>query len=118
MTRRLGSAAAACPLLGAQRVPRFILYSGRYSSVGPEVAALYWLPLHSATIVIAVLMVLHRHRHGLEGNGTIAGLDRLLEIEILDREVVVAIFVGTPHRGEIRLAHGVTHGVLFREVTT
>ena len=63
-------------------------------------------------------MVLHRHRHGLERNGTIARLDCLLEIEILDGEVVVAIFVGAPHRGEIRLAHGVTHGVLFREVTT
>src|SRR6266852_2214662 len=73
-------------------------------------------PLHRALVVEPVLAVLDDGGHGLEGEIAFRVLHHVLKIEILDREVVVAVLVGTAHRGVIGLAHLGAHGVLLAEV--
>src|SRR5438128_1218697 len=71
--------------------------SGRKHSISnsqPEAdAPEFMLPFHFAKLMIAILMVLQRQRSGLERERASIILNRLLEIEILYREVVVSVFV-------------------------
>src|SRR5262249_50923660 len=61
-------------------------------------------PFHGTFVVEAVLTVLDDGRDGLEPQGAVGVLHRLLQIEILDREMVVAVLVGAAHGGVVRLA--------------
>src|SRR5579883_3680134 len=44
--------------------------------------------LHRALLVVGVLAVLHRGGDGLHGHQALRVLDRLLDVEVLDRELV------------------------------
>src|SRR5262245_2832894 len=51
-------------------------------------------PLHRALLVEAVLAVLDDRGHGLEDEIAARILDRFLQVEILDGELIVAVLVG------------------------
>src|SRR5262249_31320889 len=53
--------------------------------------------LHGTAVVVAILMVADRGRDGLERIVAVRRGDRLLQIEMLDREVIVAVFVRAAH---------------------
>src|SRR5215831_9935414 len=72
--------------------------------------------LHRATIVELVLIVLDYGRHRLERQVALGVLDHVLQVEVLDREVVVAILVRPAHRFVVGLAHLGAHRVLLAEV--
>src|SRR4030095_3525656 len=67
------------------------------------------LPLHAAAIVIAILEILHCQCDRLEPDGAICILHRILQIEALDREVIVAISERSAHGCEVRFAHCIAH---------
>src|SRR6266851_8436218 len=82
------------------------------SNSQPEADALeLLLPFHFTKLMIAILMILQCQRSGLERERASIVLDRLLEIEILYREVVVSVFVRAAHGCIIRIAHGLAHGL-------
>src|SRR3984893_14827867 len=60
--------------------------------------------LHRTFVVMLVLAVLDDGGDSLEGEHAVAVLDHVLQIEILDREVVVAVLVRAAHRRVSRLA--------------
>src|SRR5437016_3714528 len=62
-------------------------------------------PFHRALVVELVLAVLDDGGNGLEREIAAGVLDHLLQIEILDRKMVVAVLVGATHRCIVRLAH-------------
>src|SRR3974377_2558575 len=73
-------------------------------------------PFHRASVVELVLAVLDDGGDGLEREIAAGVLDYVLQIEILDREMVVSVLVGTAHRRIIRLAHCIAHGILLAEI--
>src|SRR4051812_28097210 len=72
--------------------------------------------LHRAFVVEAILVVLDDGGHRLERELAVGALDHVLQIEILDRDVVVAVFEGTAQRLEIGLLHLGLHRVLLGHV--
>src|SRR5262249_45574112 len=82
----------------------------------PPASAAAFLPAHRALLVIAVLVVVDDLRDRAQRVLALRVLDRLLQIEALDREVVVAVAVRAAHRGVARLAKRVAHRVLLGEV--
>src|SRR5438105_10016588 len=70
-----------------------------------SLCAVQFSPLHRALVVELVLAVPHDGGDGLEREIALGVLDHILQIEILDREVIVAVFVGAAHRGVVGLAH-------------
>jgi len=85
------------------------------SLIQPDRPRFSQLLLHAALGGVAILVILQCDAYGLQLE-LIAVLDRFLQIEILNREVVVAVFVGPAHRREIRFAHRMADRVLLREV--
>ena len=75
-----------------------------------------FLPLHRALVVELVLAVLDDGGDGLEREVAVSVLDHVLQIEILYREVVVAVFVRPAHGGIVGLAHFRAHAVLVGEI--
>src|SRR5437773_6691339 len=67
--------------------------------------------LHRAFVVEAVLVVLDNGGDRLQRELAVGILDHVLQIEILNRDVVVAVFVRTAHRFEVHLLHLGLHRV-------
>src|SRR5438552_2617450 len=62
-------------------------------------------------------MILQRRRYGLQGEGAVRVLHRFLQVEVLDREMIVAIAIAAANRGIVGLAHRVAHSFLVADVT-
>src|SRR5690242_18620096 len=62
-------------------------------------------PFHRAAVVEAVLVVLDDGGDGLERQISLGVLHDVLEIEILDRELIVAVLVRPAHGPIVGLAH-------------
>src|SRR5205823_9717220 len=69
--------------------------------------------LHRALVMEAVLIVLDDGGHRFQRKLALGVLDHVLQVEILDRDVVVAIFEGSAHRLEAGLLHRRLHLVLL-----
>src|SRR4249919_3021424 len=74
------------------------------------------LPFHRALLVIAILVVLDDPGDGAQRVLALRVLGGLLQVEALDREMIVAVAIRPAHRGVARLAHGVAHRVLPGQV--
>src|SRR5262249_53326950 len=72
--------------------------------------------LHRALVVKIILAVLDDGRRRLERQVAVRILHHVLQVEVLDRNVIVAVLVRPAHRGVVRLAHLVAHGVLLARV--
>src|SRR5258707_1309058 len=62
-------------------------------------------PLHRALVVELVLAVLDDGRHRLQRQLALVVLDHVLQVEIVDRDLVVTKLEGAANRLEICLAH-------------
>src|ERR1043165_1445664 len=63
-------------------------------------------PLHLAVLVVGVLVLLERLLHDVHGDAVlVVGLDRLQQVEVLDRVLVVVELELAAHRVVVRLAH-------------
>src|ERR1700760_2331054 len=71
---------------------------------------------HRTLVVIAILIVLDDGGDGLERQGAVGVLHHVLQIEILNRDVVVAVSEGAAHRLEIGLFHRRLHRVLLAQI--
>ncbi len=69
--------------------------------------------LHRALVVEAILIVLDDGGHRLQRQRSICILDHVLQVEILDRDVVIAVFERAAQRFEIGLFHFGLHLVLL-----
>ncbi len=67
---------------------------------------------HRALVVEKILIVLQDGGHCLENDVAVRILDRHLQVEILDRDVIVAEFDGAPHRRNTGLLHVSAHVLL------
>src|SRR6267154_24396 len=72
--------------------------------------------LHRAFVVEAVLVVLDDGSDSLQREFAVGVLHHVLQIEILDRDVVIAVFERAAQRFEIRLLHLGLHLVLLAGV--
>src|SRR4051795_1372332 len=72
--------------------------------------------LHRALVVEAVLVVLDDGGHRFQRELALGILDHVLEVEILHRDVVVAVFVRAADRLEVHLLHRGLHLVLLGHV--
>src|ERR1700719_1077023 len=72
--------------------------------------------LHRALVVEAVLRVLEDGGNRLQTEAAIRLLDGLLQVELLEREVMVAVFIRAAHRRKADLLHRLAHGVLLAEI--
>src|SRR5262245_4411761 len=72
--------------------------------------------LHRALVVEAILVVLDDGGHRFQRELALGVLDHVLQVEILDRDVVLAVFVGAAHRLEVGLLHLGLHRVLLGHV--
>src|SRR3984885_12952020 len=66
--------------------------------------------LHRAFVVEAILAVLDDGRDGFQRELAVGVLHHVLQIEILDRDVIVAVFERTAQRLEIGLLYLGLHG--------
>src|SRR6476646_10970910 len=82
----------------------------------PRPASLAQSPLHWTLVVKLILTVLDDRGDGLEGEVAFRVLHYILQVEILNRKLVVAVLVGTAHRCVVGLAHLGAHGVLLAEI--
>src|SRR3954447_483456 len=73
--------------------------------------------LHRALVGEAILVVLDDGRHRLERELAVGVLDHVLQVEVLDRNVVLAELEWAAHRSEVGLLHLGLHLVLFGHVT-
>src|SRR4051794_23790765 len=85
------------------------------TTIEAELTAPKASPLHRALVVEIVLAVLDDGGDGLEREIALGVLDHVLQVEVLDREVVVAVLVGSAHGGVAGFAHRVAHGLLLAE---
>src|SRR3954468_7083487 len=69
--------------------------------------------LHLAFVVEAILVVLDNSGNGFQRKLAIGVLHHVLQIEVLDRDMVLAVFERAAHRLEIRLLHLGAHCVLL-----
>src|SRR3984893_14077642 len=69
--------------------------------------------LHRTFVVEAILVVLDDGGHRLQRERAVGILHHILQIKILDRDVVVAVFERAAQRGETRFLHRSLHGVLL-----
>src|SRR6516164_2339916 len=74
-----------------------------------------WSVRHFALLPVLVLIVLHDRRDGLQPV-FVAVLHRLLQIEVLDRDVIGSELEVSAHRFEIGLLRGAAHLVLLAEI--
>src|SRR5262245_63189790 len=97
---------------------RAAVASARLRSQGLRVAVLMPRPptrskypdlLHRTLVVEDVLIVLDDHGNGLERERPVSCFDHVLQIEILDREMVVAIAERAANRREVSLFHRLDH---------
>src|SRR6185369_15989052 len=90
------------------------------SSPRPRVREIMHRPcqpsLHRAFVVEAILVVLDDGGHRLERELAVSVLDDVLQVEVLDRDMVLAVFERTAHRFEVGLLHFGLHLVLLRRV--
>src|SRR5262249_1300573 len=82
----------------------------------PSSSAVRSRSLHRALVVKIILAVLDDGRRRLERQVAVRILHHVLQVEVLDRNVIVAVLVRPAHRGVVRLAHLVAHGVLLARV--
>src|ERR1700719_2702798 len=72
--------------------------------------------LHRALVVEAVLIILDDHGGGLEHRHAVGPFDDVLQIEVLDRKMVVAVAERAPNRSEVRLFHRLDHVCFLGDV--
>src|SRR2546426_6329298 len=75
------------------------------------------LPLHPAVLGVGVLVVLEDRLLDLHGELALGRPHGFQKVEVLDREVVQVVLVGTARRIVVGLPHGGDHPRLVREVT-
>src|ERR1019366_2805121 len=80
----------------------------RRRRMGPEPRS-----LHRAFVVEAILIILDDGGDGLERELAVGVLHHVLQIEVLDRDVIIAELEGAAQRLEIRLLHLRLHRVLL-----
>src|ERR1700746_2878376 len=88
----------------------------RLSPPAPRPASLARSPLHWTLVVKLILTVLDDRGDGLEGEVAFRVLHHILQVEVLNRTLVVAVLVGTAHRGVVGLAHLGAPRVFLAEV--
>src|SRR5262249_26313059 len=72
--------------------------------------------LHRTLVMEAVLIVLDDRGDGLEHRRAVGSFDDVLQIEILDREVVVAVAERATNRRKVGLLHRLDHISLLGDV--
>src|SRR5215211_302917 len=101
---------AAAYFIGCMSLTKPLTLVAGHAPAGPPTL------LHRALVVEAVLIVLDDGGHSFQRELALGILDHVLEVEILDRDVVVAIFERAAHRLEVDLFHRGLHLVLLGRV--
>ena len=76
------------------------------------------LPGHFAIFSVRILVIGIDSFHDTGSEIPIRILNNFTQIEVLDGEMVVAVFERTSYWGEICFTHGITHSVFIWQITT